>query len=53
MENVLPVSFIRSRTKLDNYNDEKYDQVAVKYLIEKIVKRMSNKNSPHAIKVRR
>ena len=36
MENVLPVSFIHSGTKLDNYNDEKYDQVAVKYLIKKI-----------------
>ena len=37
MENVLPVSVDHSRTKPDNYNDEKYDQVAIKYLIEKIV----------------
>ena len=37
MENVLPVSVDHSLTKLDNYNDEKYDQVAIKYLIEKIV----------------
>ena len=37
MENVLPVSADHSRTKLDNYNDEKYDQVTIKYLIEKIV----------------
>ena len=46
MENVLPVSFIHSRTKLDNYNDEKYDQVAVKYLIEKIVNECQTKILP-------
>ena len=37
MGNVFPISVDHSRTKLDNYNDEKYDQVAIKYLIEKIV----------------
>ena len=37
MENVLPVSVNHSRTKLDNYSDEKYDQVAIKHLIEKTV----------------
>ena len=37
MENVLPISVDYSRSKLDNYNDEKYDQVAIKYLIEKIL----------------
>ena len=36
MENVLPVSVDNSRTKLENYIDEKYDQVAIKYLKEKI-----------------
>ena len=37
MENVLPILVDHSRTKLDNYIDGKYDQVAIKYLIEKIV----------------
>ena len=37
MENVLPISVDHSRTKLVNYNDKKYDQVAIKYLIEKTV----------------
>ena len=37
MENVHPVWVDHSRTKLDNYIDEKYHQVAIKYMIEKIV----------------
>ena len=37
MENVLPVSVDHSLTKLVNYNDKNYNQVAIKYLIEKIV----------------
>ena len=37
MENVRPLSVKNSRTKLENYIDEKYDQVAIKYLKEKIL----------------
>ena len=37
MENVRPLSVENSRTKLENYIDEKYDQVAIKYLKEKIL----------------
>ena len=37
MENVRSVSVENSRTKLENYIDEKYDQVAIKYLKEKIL----------------
>ena len=35
MENVGPVSVENSHTKLENYIDETYDQVARKYLKEK------------------
>ena len=39
MENVRPLSVENSRTKLENYIDEKYDQVvAIKYLKEKNIK---------------
>ena len=34
MDNVLPVSVDNCRTKLEN--DEKHDQVAIKYLTEKL-----------------
>ena len=37
MENVLLVSVDNSRAELKNYVDEKYDQVAIKYLKEKIL----------------
>ena len=37
MKNVRPLSVENSRTKLENYIDEKYDQVAIKYLKEKIL----------------
>ena len=37
MENVLLVSVDKSRAELKNYVDEKYDQVAIKYLKEKIL----------------
>ena len=37
MENVRPLSVENSRTKLENYIDEKYDQAAIKYLKEKIL----------------
>ena len=37
MENVRSVSVENSRTKLENYIDEKHDQVAIKYLKEKIL----------------
>ena len=36
MENARPLSVENSRTKLENYIDEKYDQVAIKYLKEKM-----------------
>ena len=35
MENVRPLSVENSRAKLENYIDEKCDQVAIKYLKEK------------------
>ena len=47
MENVLPVSVDNSRTKLENYIDEKYDQVAIKYLKEKISNEVKQQFSPN------
>ena len=38
MANVLPASVDNSNTKLENYIDEKYDQVTIKYLKEKNIK---------------
>ena len=49
MENVLAVSVDDSHTKLENYIDEKYGQVSIKYLKEKKLMR-SNNNSPEIIK---
>ena len=37
MENVRPLSVENSHTKLENYIDEKYDQIAIKSLKEKIL----------------
>ena len=37
MKNVRLLSVENSRTKLENYIDEKYDQAAIKYLKEKIL----------------
>ena len=46
MENVRSVSVENSRTKLENYIDEKYDQVAIKYLKEKILNGVKQQFSP-------
>ena len=46
MKNVRPLSVENSRTKLENYIDEKYDQVAIKYLKEKILNKVKPKISP-------
>ena len=46
MENVLPLSVENSRTKLENYIDDKYDQVAIKYLKEKILNEVKQQFSP-------
>ena len=46
MENVLPVSVDNSRTKLENRIDEKYDQVAINYLKEKILNEVKQQFSP-------
>ena len=46
MENVRPLSVENSRTKLENYIDEKYDQVAIKYLKEKILNEVKQKFCP-------
>ena len=35
MENVRPLSVKNSRTRLENYIGEKYDQVAINYLKKK------------------
>ena len=37
------LSVENSRTKLENYIDEKYDQVAIKYLKEKILNEVKQK----------
>ena len=44
--NVRPLSVENSGTKLENYIDEKYDQVAIKYLKEKILNEVKQKFSP-------
>ena len=46
MENVRPVSVENHRTKLENYIDEKYDQVAVKCFKEKILNEVKQQFSP-------
>ena len=46
IENVRPLSVENSRTKLENYIDEKYDQVAIKYLKEKILNEVKQQFSP-------
>ena len=46
MVNVRPLSVDNSRTKLENYIDEKYDQVAIKYLKEKTLIEVKQKFSP-------
>ena len=43
---VRPLSVENSHTKLENYIDEKYDQVAIKYLKEKILNEVKQKFSP-------
>ena len=45
MENVRPLSVENSRTKLENYIDEKYDQVAIKYLKKNILNEVKQKFS--------
>ena len=53
MENGRPLSVENSRTILENYIDEKYDQVAIKYLKEKILNEVKQQFSPnnHADKI--
>ena len=46
MVNARPLSVENSRTKLENYIDEKYDQVAIKYLKEKILNEVKQQFSP-------
>ena len=46
MGNIRPVSVEISRTKLENYIDEKYDQVAIKYLKQKILNEVKQQFSP-------
>ena len=46
MENVRPLSVENSRTKLENYIDEKYDQEAIKYLKEKMLNEVKQQSSP-------
>ena len=46
MENVRPLSVENSRTKLENYIDEKYDLVAIKYLKEEILNEDKQQFSP-------
>ena len=46
MENVRPLSVENSLTKLENYIDEKYDQVAIKYLKEKILNEVKQQFFP-------
>ena len=45
MENVRPLSVENSHAKLENYIDEKYDQVAIKHLKEKILNKVKQKFS--------
>ena len=46
MGNIRPVSVEISRTKLEIYIDEKYDQVAIKYLKQKILNEVKQQFSP-------
>ena len=46
MENVRSLSVKNSRTKLENYIDEKYDKVAINYLKEKILSKVKQQFSP-------
>ena len=46
MENVLPASVDKSSTKLEDYIDEKYVQVAKKNLKEKILNEVKQQFSP-------
>ena len=46
MENVRPLSVKNSRTRLENYIGEKYDQVAINYLKEKILNKVIQQFSP-------
>ena len=46
MKNVRPLSVKIFRTKLENYFDEKYDQVAINHLKEKILNKVKQKFSP-------
>ena len=46
MENVLPASVDNSSTKLEDYIDEKYVQVAKKNLKEKILNEVKKQFSP-------
>ena len=45
MENVRPLSVENACTKLENYINEKYDQVAIKSLKEKILNEVKQKFS--------
>ena len=45
-ENIRPVSVENSRTKLENHIDEKYDQLAINYLKEKILNEVKQQSSP-------
>ena len=46
MENVRLLPVENYRTKLENYIDEKYDQIAIKYLKEKIFNKVKQQFSP-------
>ena len=46
MENVRLLPVENYRTKLENYIDEKYDQIAIKYLKEKISNKVKQQFSP-------
>ena len=46
MENVRSLSVKNSGAKLENHIDEKYDQVAIKYLKEKILNKVKQQFSP-------
>ena len=46
-ENVLAVSVDDSHTKLENYIDEKYGQVSIKYLKEKKINEVKQQFSPN------
>ena len=46
MENALPVSVDDFREKQENYIDEKFDQVAIKYLKEELLNDVKQQFSP-------